>query len=745
MASRRKSSRRSATIQAIQNSKPVTPEKTQQTEDDSAVMVGQSSTCKEKVDYIMNKTKAMTKKILAANRPNIEYDITGGGHRVKLSAGTYEIVKDGFEELFNKSDLYRVEVRDRIEGSGSTVDHTLSVFDTKNDDKLYVVNMYNTTSLILTNGAKPTLFQEHLEEVLANADHDKEAAVNQLLQSINESAMPRRSNREKKPTAKVIQGQKSIKPPSPSAQNISAPAIAPPTTDQITTKPKKGKKKETKSKTPKESLKRRKSKTPAKRVKSNIIVVADMVTPPQQQATGGKSTYSEPSPDKEVPVPDQRETGPEATKGVECPICEDDVMPIHKSRQCKRCLDIVHKSCDAADVTPYACPSCIRNDKEETALMKAAASQPAPKSNPPSNKTPVPEKLVDVEKALKAKEKDLKQWEKKLKKQAEDLSDVTQKLAASRVQNEKATYEIDQLKKTTVTLQATIDQLQVELRQSRLTQTQPQAQAPGSSHLPSAPHPAPGYNNSGTTTYAINPLPHQQGPLQLHVHINIPEIRTRQESNSLQASPPMQHIAHQQPAHQQSYNMPHRQVQLSDLGINHQYPHHVPNPVNPHPYAQHQVPVMPVPNMHHEAFLQKQQAFLIQQQAQAQSYMQRERNHQHWRRPAEAWKAAPQTSKVPPQPASQTLPTTNNRQQSAAEDICSLETNQTGAAMKGPDPTCSTQSKDTPACLLPDTSTATKSPRTASLLPTPTGRKDNLPENSTHFLELASLTTQKRN
>ena len=66
--------------------------------------------------------------------------------------------------------------------------------------------MYKATSLILTNGANQDLFQVHLEEILANLDHHREAEVNQMLQCVSETD-PRRSGRAKKPTAKIMENQ----------------------------------------------------------------------------------------------------------------------------------------------------------------------------------------------------------------------------------------------------------------------------------------------------------------------------------------------------------------------------------------------------------------------------------------------------------------------------------------------------------------------------------------------------------
>ena len=147
--------------------------------------------------YELNRDKAMANKILSASRKDYEYEITGGGHRIRFNTGTYEHVKYSLPHYYrNHKDFYSEE-RFHVEKSKSVVDVMMAIHNRKDNTKSFVINLYNTTSLALVNGKSPAIFKTHLEELMGNISRDDVDNINTMLDGI------RRSQRFKKPSAKL--------------------------------------------------------------------------------------------------------------------------------------------------------------------------------------------------------------------------------------------------------------------------------------------------------------------------------------------------------------------------------------------------------------------------------------------------------------------------------------------------------------------------------------------------------------
>ena len=147
--------------------------------------------------YELNKEKAMANKILSASRKEYEYDITGGGHRIRFNTGTYEYIKSSLPTFYeNHSEFYGKE-RFHVEKSNSVVDVMITVHWKSNHTKCFVINLHNTTSLVMVNGKNPEIFKQHLEELMCKIKQGEVNNINTMLEGM------RRSSRTKKPSPKL--------------------------------------------------------------------------------------------------------------------------------------------------------------------------------------------------------------------------------------------------------------------------------------------------------------------------------------------------------------------------------------------------------------------------------------------------------------------------------------------------------------------------------------------------------------
>ena len=154
-------------------------------------------------NYELNAEKALQHKIDAANRQDIKYDVTGGGHRITMNTGTYELVKNAIPAFYEEHKDYSASVRPHVELKNRIVDIMVVVNNLITGRKTFVINLYNTTSLILVNGKSPNIFRKHLDEIMKSISGEDVSNIHDVLNQV------RRSNRDKKPSAKMRELQQS--------------------------------------------------------------------------------------------------------------------------------------------------------------------------------------------------------------------------------------------------------------------------------------------------------------------------------------------------------------------------------------------------------------------------------------------------------------------------------------------------------------------------------------------------------
>ena len=110
-------------------------------------------------DYNINRETAISKKIEAAHRNPLDYQVKGGGHVATLSAGTYELLKPAIID-FNQKDqtVCAADIRHDLDQEDNIVDLNVVVSTKSQSKKLFALKLYNTTSRALINGAKPECF-----------------------------------------------------------------------------------------------------------------------------------------------------------------------------------------------------------------------------------------------------------------------------------------------------------------------------------------------------------------------------------------------------------------------------------------------------------------------------------------------------------------------------------------------------------------------------------------------------------
>jgi hypothetical protein len=111
------------------------------------------------LDFNINKSKALQRKIAATLLPDIKIITTGGGIRAFFSAAAYEIVKDTFIEHL-PDDLHTMSQKDK---EGLEIITTIKV--TGEGHLPYTLNWYHTKCSILVNGQGLNKFYDHLQEV----------------------------------------------------------------------------------------------------------------------------------------------------------------------------------------------------------------------------------------------------------------------------------------------------------------------------------------------------------------------------------------------------------------------------------------------------------------------------------------------------------------------------------------------------------------------------------------------------
>lgn len=117
--------------------------------------------------YVLNESKAIDKKLAHTERQNVNTWLTQGGFRGKFSAGYYELLKQGIE-LFKsmQADILCIEKLNITDQIGHITEVRYNVNDIETNQKLYVINMYNTKSSCLINGGSLDIFiHKHIMEI----------------------------------------------------------------------------------------------------------------------------------------------------------------------------------------------------------------------------------------------------------------------------------------------------------------------------------------------------------------------------------------------------------------------------------------------------------------------------------------------------------------------------------------------------------------------------------------------------
>jgi hypothetical protein len=103
--------------------------------------------------YILDKKRAVVKKLEHTNRPHIHIWNTAGGIRGNFSAAFFEVLKPACQQHFSnlKADI-RCKITPVIGGNRNLVETRYTV-TSSSCSKLYVLNLYSTSSGMLVNGS----------------------------------------------------------------------------------------------------------------------------------------------------------------------------------------------------------------------------------------------------------------------------------------------------------------------------------------------------------------------------------------------------------------------------------------------------------------------------------------------------------------------------------------------------------------------------------------------------------------
>ena len=111
-------------------------------------------------NYKLNPPKAINKKMHATEREHVEILETGGGVKVVLDTGTYEMLRLASEKYYTENDEGNrkckiVQIKDKA-GNQVETQYKLSI----GSASMYTLNLYHTTSSCLANGKKVNSFKD---------------------------------------------------------------------------------------------------------------------------------------------------------------------------------------------------------------------------------------------------------------------------------------------------------------------------------------------------------------------------------------------------------------------------------------------------------------------------------------------------------------------------------------------------------------------------------------------------------
>ena len=127
----------------------------------------------DKVDYELNRSKAIKQKIEAAERPlSVVVKLTMGGIVLTFSAAAYEEFKIVTMNYLKSQNLI-LKTTQTTDKHEAVVSESVSVY--QNSSKLFVLNLYNSTSKILLNGNHHHILDfvnQYLVNILSILDHN---------------------------------------------------------------------------------------------------------------------------------------------------------------------------------------------------------------------------------------------------------------------------------------------------------------------------------------------------------------------------------------------------------------------------------------------------------------------------------------------------------------------------------------------------------------------------------------------
>ena len=120
--------------------------------------ISESSVPEERC-YVLNRPKALSKKLEATERTDVAITETGGRLKIEFSAGMYELFKLSADEFYASvaltSKCQKTPVYDS-QGNNTETKYKL----TSGRNNIYTLNMYHTKSSCLINGKQSNLFME---------------------------------------------------------------------------------------------------------------------------------------------------------------------------------------------------------------------------------------------------------------------------------------------------------------------------------------------------------------------------------------------------------------------------------------------------------------------------------------------------------------------------------------------------------------------------------------------------------
>ena len=151
-----------------------TPAKCQTINQSAIVTTSPKTSTQHRVDYELNKTKAIKRKLEAtARQHSITAQITSDNVVLTFSAAAYQEFKS---VTFNYLQNQPVSVKNKqtTDKNGAIVSESVTVTQT---NKLFVLNFYNSTSKVLLNGKQQQIdifISEYLNHIMVILDKDKQ-------------------------------------------------------------------------------------------------------------------------------------------------------------------------------------------------------------------------------------------------------------------------------------------------------------------------------------------------------------------------------------------------------------------------------------------------------------------------------------------------------------------------------------------------------------------------------------------